>query len=207
MLLTVTAIVLGLFSLLYLWGGLAALKRKDIFGLTTHFLMTTLCMAVAGLLAIGGLSLRGYAAFTHEELAAQITIEPIDALRFYAKFKYPDGREGTYLLSGNELYVDAHILKWQPIANLLGLTTSFQLHRVAGRYTAIEDEQSKPRTIYPLSEENKLDLFDLSKKMPKLKLFVDAEYGSATFITAGKETQKFALMVSTSGLLIRKLPD
>lgn len=206
MLLTIVASILGLFSLLFLWGSLAAVKRKDFFGLTSHLAMSFLSLSVAGLLAMGALSLRGYAAFTHEELAAEITIDPIDATRFYAKFKYPDGREGTYLLSGNELYVDAHILKWQPIGNLIGLTTSFQLHRVAGRYITIEDEQSKPRTIYSLSEKNNFDLFNLRKQFPKLGFLVDTEYGSATFIPAGQEAEKFALLVSTTGLLIRKLP-
>lgn len=204
---TLLAAFFGTVSLLFLWGSLRSLRKKDLFGLTSRFLMMAVTLCVAAIFALGGIALRGYAAFTYEELAAQITIEPVSDNQFYAHFKYPDGKKANYLLNGDELYVDAHILKWQPLANFIGLHTSFQLHRVTGRYNELEDEQSKSRTVYALNEKSPLDLFDLRKQFPKLGFLVDTEYGSATFIPAGEKSENFALMVSTSGLLIRKLPD
>ena len=43
-------------------------------------------------------------------------------------------------MAGDQIYVDAHILKWTPAANLIGLHTAYELDRVAGRYDNIEQE-------------------------------------------------------------------
>jgi len=40
----------------------------------------------------------------------------------------------TYPISGDEIYVDARILKWHALANLLGLSTAYELDRVGGRF-------------------------------------------------------------------------
>jgi hypothetical protein len=105
-------------------------------------------------------------------------------------------------LDGDELYVDAHILKWKSIANLFGLHTVYELDRVAGRYSQIEEETSKNRTVYSLSKEKMINIFDLRVEYELLSFLLDAEYGSATFINVRKSS-KFKIMVSTTGLLIR----
>ena len=46
-------------------------------------------------------------------------------------------------------------------------------------------------------------MFDLRRRFAILTPLVDAEYGSATFINANS-TAEFRIMVSTTGLLIRK---
>lgn len=48
-----------------------------------------------------------------------------------------------------------------------------------------------------------MNLFDLRHRFAALKFLVDAEYGSATFITTDRP-QTLKLLVSTTGLLIRK---
>jgi len=83
---------------------------------------------------------------------------------------------------------------------LAGIT--YELDRVAGRYTRLEDEQSKPRTVFHLSQEKRINLFRLRQKYALLRPLLDAEYGSGTFIAADKEGE-FEIRVSTSGLLIR----
>jgi len=39
----------------------------------------------------------------------------------------------------------------------LGLKTAYELDRVAGRYTLLEDEQNKPRTVYSLARKKHVD--------------------------------------------------
>ena len=68
------------------------------------------------------------------------------------------------------------------------------------------DERTKKRTVFGLSREKPLDLFHLRRLTSLFKPLVDAEYGSATFIT-GATRAKLQLRVSTSGLLIRKSPE
>ena len=204
---TLVAIFFGGLTFLFLYGVIQAISNKDLFGVTTRLLFMFSTLLIAIIFALGGIALQGYAAFTHEELAAQISIQPVTGDQFYAHFKYPNGKTANYLLNGDELYIDAHILKWKPFANFIGLHTCYQLNRVTGRYIELVDEQTKTRTLYTLAEKGPIDLFDLRKKFPKLSVLVDAEYGSATYIPAGQKNENFALMVSTTGLLIRKLPD
>ena len=101
-------------------------------------------------------------------------------------------------------YVDAHVLKWRPIGTLLGLETVYELDRISGRYQSLTDEQTQERTVYSLAANKPFDAFDLARRYWVLRPFVDAEYGSATFIGAtARGGSTYELRVSTTGLLVR----
>ena len=155
---------------------------------------------VAGTISIG---IQGYRAFTREDVAARILVQPAGPQRFNATFRFPDGRKETYVLAGDEIYVDAHILKWHPRANLIGLHTSYELDRVAGRYHALKEERSSARTVHALAREKPVDLYGLRRRYPFLAPVLDAEYGSASFVPVTRPAE-FELRVSTTGLLIRE---
>ena len=123
--------------------------------------------------------------------------------QFTATFTFADGRRRTFELTGDAIYVDALVVKWHPWANILGLHTAYQLDRVAGRYDRLEDEQTRPRRIYPLSTPNPVDMFQLARFLARFGPVVDAEYGSATFVSA-RQPAELELRVSTSGLLFRR---
>ena len=161
-----------------------------------------LLLALAALAGTITVATRGYSALTQEELAATVKTEPLPRQHFRATVILPGGRVVMYDLSGDAFYVDAHILKWHPVVNLLGLHTAYELDRVAGRYNGVADERSKPHTVYSLSLPKSLDMFQLVKAFPPFALLVDAEYGSATFTAAGRPAT-FDVLVSTTGLLIR----
>lgn len=157
--------------------------------------------ALAGGVAIG---IQGYQALTREEVAARILVRPsLTPQRFTAYVRFPDGRSQVLELAGDEIYVDAHILKWKPFANFVGLHTAYELDRVAGRYQAIEQERTAPRTIHLLRQERPVELFGLRQRYAFLAPLYDAEYGSATFVQV-KEPAELEVRVSTSGLLMRE---
>jgi hypothetical protein len=155
------------------------------------------------LFATISIATQGYRALTREDLAATVKIEPAGPGRFNARFQFPDGREAVFNLAGDELYVDAHILKWKSIANYFGLHTSYELDRVAGRYLKLEDEQTKPRTVFALSRKKPINMFSLRQRYALLSPLLDAEYGSGTFIEV-QQAIELEIRVSTTGLLIRK---
>jgi hypothetical protein len=171
----------------------------------TRTLLGLLLIALGVLEGTITLGIQGYRALTQEELAARISVKPYAPQRFTAKLAFPDGREASYSLSGDEIYVDARILKWHPLANMLGLTTAYELDRIGGRYRDVEQEKSAPRTLYSLGREKPVDLVALRKRFPFLEHFVDATYGSAAYVPAG-EPAELELRVSTTGLLIRPAP-
>ena len=199
---TLVALILGIVSVLLLFVAIAALVRRRFLrsGASLVFGLTLLAAA----LLVGSVSIgtQGYRALTREEVAATVTTRPLGEGSFEAKFIFPDGRELRYELAGDELYIDAHILKWKPVANVFGLHTGYELDRVAGRYRALADEQQKPRTLFSLAENKPVDMFTLRSRYPFLGFLVDVQYGSATFVPAA-EPQTFTVRVSTTGLLIR----
>jgi hypothetical protein len=155
--------------------------------------------ALAGAISVG---MMGYRQLTREQVAARIAVKPSGPKRFTATVRYPDGREATYQLAGDEIYVDAHILKWHPYANMLGLHTAYELDRVAGRYRDVKDERDAMRTVHALAREKPIDLYGLRQAYPFLSPLLDAEYGSATYVPVTRPAE-FEVRVSTTGLLIR----
>jgi hypothetical protein len=198
----IAAAVLGLAGLVAVLAGLRALWSARIVGFTSRTLIGLALLALgilAGAIAIG---VQGYRALTHEELVARIIISPVAPQRFEARFVFADGREQTYQLAGDEIYVDARILKWTPYGNLIGLHTMWDLDRVAGRYRSIDQEQAETRTVYSIGTTQAVDLFDLRRRFSALGPLYDAEYGSASFVPAGNPAE-LELHVSTTGLLLR----
>ncbi|MCZ7563558.1 MAG: hypothetical protein M5U08_06860 [Burkholderiales bacterium] len=134
-----------------------------------------------------------------------MSVRPTGPQQFSAHFRFADGREATYALAGDQVYVDAHVLKWKPIANVVGLHTAYQLDRVAGRYAALDKERNGPRTVHSLAADKPLDIFDLRTRYAALAPLLDVEYGSATFAPADRPAE-YEVRVSTTGLLVRPLP-
>src|SRR6266536_6107866 len=161
-------------------------------------LLGLLLLALAALAGTVTVGLRGYQALTSEAVAATVKTEPVAPHRFRATIVFPDRRLAMYELAGDAFYVDAHILKWHPWANLLGLHTAYELDRVAGRYNAIADERTKPHTMYTLARARRLDLFSLARRFPLFRPLVDAEYGSAAFVAATRPVE-YEVRVSTTG--------
>ncbi len=203
--LVVIAAVLVVLAVAFLLAGLTALKRRRLFGSVASLTLGLLLLSLAGLSATVAVAIQGYRAFTREEVVAVVSTRPTGAQTFNATFAFPDGSERTFSLAGDEFYVDAHILKWKPVANVLGLHTTYELDRVAGRYTDIEDELERPRTVFTLRHDKPVDMFELRRRLPPLfGPLVDAEYGSATFMLAN-ERARFEVLVSTTGLLVREV--
>jgi hypothetical protein len=200
-LLAVTA-AFGLLGLVSAVGGARSLRRGRRLSFGARSLSALVFAALCGLCLLIIMATHGYQALTREDLAAVVHLEPAGRQAFVARFVFPDGREATHRLSGDQLYVDAHILKWKPVANLVGLHTAYELDRVAGRYASLQDEQTRPRTVHSLARDKQVDLFDLRQKYTPLAFLVDAEYGSATFVDV-KSPAVVEIRVSTTGLLVR----
>jgi hypothetical protein len=198
------AILFGLVGLILLMRGMRALRHahhmRSAGGILSGLLMLS-CAAIAVLIALG---MQGYQALTREDVAARLTVRPLGPKHFETIVRFPNGRETVHDVAGDEVYVDAHILKWHPYANLIGLHTAYELDRIGGRYRELEQEKSAARTVYSLRQDKPVDLFGLRRRYEFLGPLVDAQYGSATFLPVNGPAV-FELRVSTSGLLLRQV--
>lgn len=200
--LAIAAFAVAAFGLLFVVAGAIALLRVRPLRALTRLLAGALLIATGALVSAIALGVQGYRALTHEEVAARVDVKPLGPQHFAARFRFADGRSASYTLAGDALYVDARVLKCKPWANVLGLHTSYELARVAGRYDDIDKERSAPRTVFALGAERPVDLFALRRKHAWLAPMFDAEYGSGTFVAADRE-KSLKLRVSTTGLLLR----
>jgi hypothetical protein len=197
-------LVFGIVGALLLLSGIGALIRLRPFRFVLRTIFGLLLLAVGALAATIAIGTHGYTALTREDIAATLLVQPTGPQRFLATVRYPDLREVKFELAGDEVYVDAQILKWKPIANVFGLHTAYELDRIAGRYRSIDHERSAPRTVFPLSRDKPLDLFDLRKRYTFLAPLLDAEYGSASYVVVSRPAE-IELRVSTTGLLMREV--
>ena len=209
-LLGIVMFAVALLALLLLIAAASAWRKRARLRATVSVLAGALCLTIGLLLGAITVGIRGYRALTHEAVAATIKTEPIvgERQRFRATVTLADGSLHMFDLAGDAVYVDAHVLKWKPIGNLLGLQTVYELDRIAGRYQALSDEQTRPHTVYSLAAAKPFDAFDLARRYWVLRPFVDTQYGSATFINAAGRAQDsrsmtYEVRVSTSGLLVR----
>lgn len=169
--------------------------------------LSGLVLLLLGVLGWGVvLGTRGYRALACEEVAASVTARSTGPRSFRAVVERPGSPPDTFRIAGDQLYVDAHVLKWQPWVNVLGVHTGYRLTRIGGRYRSLEAERDAERTVYGLSEAPPLDLLETVDRLPMVGRVVDATYGSGAFVPAD-DGGSFEVRVTTSGLLIRSAPD
>ena len=195
---------LAALSLVFLVVAIRAFRGRRWLGSLGSAGTGALFLSLAALSATLGVSTQGYRALTLEEVAATITTVPTGPRAFQAFVEFADGRDTTLHVLGDQLLVDAHILKWRPLANVLGVHTWYELDRLAGRYVDIGDERSMPRTVHSLKTAKPRDLFLLAQRYTLLALLVDTEYGSATYVEVTRPA-RFEIRVSTTGLLVREV--
>ena len=197
-----SAVTLVVIGLLLSFTGFVALLRARVGSFTIQTLLGLLLLAIGSLAGMIAFGIQGYQTLTREEVVAHVSVSPVAPQRFAASFRFPDGRVANFMIAGDEIYVDAHILKWQPLANLFGLHTAYELDRVGGRYRNIEQEREAERTIHSLSQDKPVNLFALRQRHTFFAILLDAKYGSATFVPV-TQSAELELKISTTGLIMR----
>lgn len=197
------AAVIALFGLLLVALGCQRLARARFLAAGGSALGGLLLLAIAAVIFIVALNLHTYARLTYEQPVAEIVFEARGPQRYRATLtQVPSGRMQMFTLAGDEWQLDARVLKWKGWANLLGLDAQYRLERVSGRYRDIDQERNGERTVYGLSENPGADLWVLSTKYPKWLPFVDAVYGSATYLPMA-DGARYEVKMTQSGLIAR----
>ncbi len=198
-------ILIALFGLLLLILACQRLFRARFLAAGGSALMGLLLLALSAVLFVISLNLHTYARLTREKPVAEIVFEARGPQQFRATLaQVPSGKMQLFMLSGDEWQLDARVLKWSGWANLLGFDAQYRLERIGGRYRDIEQERNAPRTVYPLSENPGLDLWMLSTRYPRWLPFVDAVYGSATYMPMA-DGARFEISITQSGLIARPM--
>ena len=169
---------------------------------TLFLLFGAFILALAAAMALVAMNLYTYARLTHEQEAARISMRQLDERYFVVNVVPRNGTSRAYQLRGDEWQIDARVLKWRAIGNLLGFDTIYRLERLSGRYGDITQERNAPRTVYTLADDPGLDFWSLLRKHHRYVPLADALYGSAAYVPMA-EGAEYAVSVSTTGLVVR----
>lgn len=191
-------------GVLFLALAAGAWKKKQWVSSLTRTGGSALFLSLAALFATLGVATQGYRGLTQEEVALTVTTVPTGPRAFQAYLEFPDGRDTTLHVMGDQLLVDAHILKWHYLGNVIGYHTQYELDRLTGRYVDLDSERTMPRSVHSVKADKPFDLFDLARRHVWLRVLVDTEYGSATYIEVQRPA-RFEVLVSTTGLLVREV--
>ena len=188
---------------------LAALRRFGRFRLVggTLWLLSggvlLLAMTVAGLVAA---NLFTYRRLTHEQEAARLTSRQLGERLYAVSLQTRKAPPRHFQVRGDEWQIDARVLKWRAMGNLLGLDTLYRLERLSGRYGDVASERAAARTVYDLADDPGLDLWALTRRYQDYVPLADALYGSAAFVPMA-EGAEYVVTVSASGLVVRPAND
>jgi hypothetical protein len=150
-------------------------------------------------------NLHTYARLTYEAPVAELLFESRGPQRYQATLsRLPVAERQVFMVNGDEWQLDARVLKWQGWANVIGLDAQYRLERISGRYRDIEQERNGARSVYALSENPGWDLWNWTNDHPGRLPFVDAVYGSATYLPMA-DGARYRVTISQTGLLARPM--
>jgi hypothetical protein len=201
---TALIVVVALAGSLLLFAAVRRLRRRRVFGgvLTGATALVLILLSVCALLVAE--NLQTYQRLSFEQAAGELQLTRTGPREFNAALTYPSGERANFSLRGDEWQVDARVLKWHAFANLIGFDTAYRLERLGGRYSTVEDERAQARTVYALNPPQRIDPWDLARRYHSWIPWVDAVYGSATFLPMA-DGALYEIKVSQSGLVARPL--
>jgi len=161
---------------------------------------------VAALLGSLALNLHTYQRFTLEKDIAQLHFARLAPQLFEVSMQFPDGSGRRAELAGDEWQLDARVLKWSGLATLMGFESVYRLERLSGRYADAAQELTGRRTVESFTTERGLDLWSVTRSSDRWIPWVDAVYGSATYLPMSDGAQ-YTVSITHSGLLARPLND
>lgn len=197
--------ILLFMSLILLPLGLKRLIKGNFFVASIHTLSGTSLLLTGFLLLSISINLVTYKRLSYEQPIAELKIKQLAEQQFQINISYKNTNEiKDFLINGDEWQIDARIIKWQGWAQVLGLDAQYRLERISGRYSDIEEEQTNIRTVYSLNPRDEIDYWKLINDYKKLLPWVDAYYGSATYLPMS-DNASYSLSLTQTGLIARPL--
>lgn len=198
--------VIGALALVTLGRGLVRLRRRQLVRGSLQSLSGCCLGLIAAVAFLVGLNLLTWQRFTAERPVAEIGFSQLGPQAFAVDLRFADGHERRLQLHGDEWQLDARILKWKSFATLLGFDPLYRVERIEGRYENLAQAQSAQPSIVGLSDPRGIDLWKLARNEAGWLPFVDAVYGSATYLPMA-DGARYLVTISNTGLLARPAND
>jgi hypothetical protein len=203
LLLAVIFVVIAAF--LAVWAAKLLFKHNWFFGWLRGMAGIALILGVV-VLAFMALDIYSYRQLQSEQNIATISFRSLGPQQYSAVFADASGKQQVFELYGDQWQLDSRIIKWDGLLSRMGMKTGYRLDRISGRYLLLDDERTKERRVYTISQSTAgVDVWNWLKDF-EIDSVVDARYGNSTFLPMVDGGQ-YQISVSTTGLLARPLNE
>lgn len=167
------------------------------------FLFLAFCVIWAGY------DLSNYSELLDERAVASISFEKQSDQHYKASISYYIDRDPEeYDIYGDQWQIDARIIRWTGVIAAAGAKPGFRLDRLSGRYFSLEDERSKKRSVYSLTEQPSylVDMWKFLNSHNAMIPGIDASYGSAAYLPMA-DAASYQLSLSHNGLTAKPVNE
>lgn len=198
----------ALVGLLSLVGGLGRMMKMRIFTGGMRALFGGALLAGAAVIGLIGMNLQTFSRLTHEQLAAQVTIEQTGPGSYNAIVERADedgvlGAPEEFALTGDSFRMEADVITFKPWANVLGTDALYRFDRIQGRYDSETAEAANPPTPWSMRQEEKgIDVFRLPLGSANPLQRVDAEFMNGVAMPMA-DGAMYEIQMSQRGLIPR----
>lgn len=205
-LLLTASTVFALLTLYFVFSMARHAKRRRPVRATRSLAGGTASACAGGASIMLAFSYYGYDRLVDEQYVGRIKFSQSAPEHFVARLMVENETDRMYDMLGNEWQMDARVVTWKPPATLLGLDPIFRLDRLSGRYSEVDDERTRVRSVHSLSEPVTMDVWQFARKYPKLLPGVDAHYGTATYLPMADDAM-FEVKMTRTGLIARPVNE
>lgn len=205
LLLTISTIAIAL-TLYFLFSMTRHARRRRPIRATRSLAGGVISGALGSASILLAFSYYGYGRLVDEQTVSQIEFSQSAPGHYTARVMIEGKTDRLLDLRGDEWQMDARVINWKPPATLLGLDPIYQLDRLSGRYSDIDDEMSEERTVHALSDDSRLDVWRLARKFPALMPGIDAYYGTATYLPMANGA-RFEVTLTRTALIARPMNE
>lgn len=196
-------LLVGIAGLVFFFGGIKRVFHGRFSSGGVRVLLGLLLFFVFAFFAAAALELRTYMRLTYEQPVATLSFNGLGPQMFHVTLTDAEGHIRSAELRGDDWQLDARVIKWKGFATVLGLDPVYRLDRLEGRYRNSGQERNDYHSVLELSAASGgLDLWSLAEVHAAWLPWVDASYGSATYLPMADRAQ-FTVTLSPTGLLAR----
>lgn len=171
-----------------------------------RLMASAVLLLTAVLLAVLGAALFGYTRLVQEAEVATLSVQKLGAQHFAVELGTPDGQRQRFELQGDQWQLDARVLRWRLPALLAGAPSLYRLERLSSRYVDIAQEREAPRRVHALDAQAFPDLWTLRRQFPQYLDFVDADFGSGTYLPL-LDGARYSVSLGPRGGLVARPAD
>jgi len=205
-------IILGVLLVVFIALSLNRIKRRKFIGSTMYGLqgMVVFLLLIVALLIFSNLNT--YQRLSYESDIVEVLVRKLARQKYQLVLIYPSldtvgGEPEYYSLNGDEWQLDTRIIKWKSWANVIGLDSYYQLERLSGRYSKIEQANNTSPSAHQLTGDQRgMSIWKLKNLMKSKLPFLDAYYGQSVFVPM-RDGAKFSVSLSQTGLVVRPVNE